>query len=108
MYKQGLNIRDKIFDGYPHFEGEYGIALDKWNNLNISVNFIGEAKNLKETIKSLRKVGFSSKSLILFTHQSQLYGVMFDNIIIEKKFSYQLKENVSDVAEVINYDLSKD
>ncbi|MBB5888264.1 non-ribosomal peptide synthetase [Lactovum miscens] len=96
-YQEGLNIRDKIFEGYPEFYGKYGEAKNKWDALGISVNYIGEIKSVNDTIRELREANFNKKYIIVFTHKSKLYQIMFNNRLIPYNFDLVFQEKTEGI-----------
>ncbi|EMC3833896.1 AMP-binding protein [Listeria monocytogenes] len=91
-YQQGLNIKDKIFDGYPAFDGLYQIAKDRWDSVNAIVNYIGEVTNVKQTISEISEVGFDANYMVVFTHKSELYQVIFCRALLKEEYCIDIFE----------------
>lgn len=89
-YRKGLNIKDKIFEGYPRFEGAYKIAKNRWDNVNAIVNYIGEVTDIQNTLKKISEVGFDSNYMVVFTHKSELYQVIFCNVLLEEEYHVEI------------------
>lgn len=101
-YKKGLNIKDKIFEGYPKFLGNYGIAKNRWDNMNAIVNYIGEISDVEGTLEDIKNTGFDTNYMVVFTHKRELYQVIFNGALVQKEyFVDMIDENV--LVTVSNY-----
>ncbi|MFQ8989145.1 MAG: hypothetical protein ACLR6T_10760, partial [Intestinibacter sp.] len=102
VYRDGLNIRDKIFDGYPMFLGNYQVAKEKLEKLNFSFNYIGEVKDIKNTLQSIIKAKFTQKYIIIFTKKEKLYMAIFDDRLLPSDFTIDSFEE-SEIIKVRDY-----
>jgi hypothetical protein len=85
-YKSGKNLRDKIFEGYPHFEGEYKKLKVKWDSMNLAVNYVGEVRNINDFITEIMNVKFKEKYIIIFTSNNVIYTAIIGNFLSKDKY----------------------
>lgn len=82
-YKKGLNIKDKIYDGYPVFDGKYGVANQLWEELGVIVNYIGEVTDINDTIEHVVHTDFADNYMVVFSNDGNLYQVIFNELFYE-------------------------
>lgn len=97
VHEDGLNVRDKIFEGYPAFSGRYLEAKKKLESLNLSFNYIGEVSNLENTIKGIIKDKLPQKYIVVFTHKLELYIVICDDRMAPDGFKSGDYSNLDDI-----------
>ncbi|WP_283278989.1 hypothetical protein, partial [Streptococcus dysgalactiae] len=77
IYKRGIDIRQYVFSISSNttdlVEKE---VLQRWNNISLSLNYIGEVLDPDELIKDYRKGKFSNRSILLFSSRGNLYYIM--------------------------------
>lgn len=88
--KRGSMLRDKIFDGYPSFSGIYGAAKNKLESLNFSFNYIGEVKEINETILSIFEDNLPKKYIVSFTNKGNLYLLICNDELIATNVDFYL------------------
>lgn len=85
LYAQGISLREKIFENYPHFRKQDQCLKESWEAMNLSVNFIGEVVDPWQKLKQLKKDHYSQKYLVAFRHQNHLYVYLGGNIFTKER-----------------------
>ncbi|MBL1228439.1 non-ribosomal peptide synthetase [Enterococcus sp. BWB1-3] len=99
-YKKGLNIRDILFENYPYFTPEQLFFKEQWEEMNFSVNFIGEVKDVKETMKKFKIENYGKKYLISFTSKGRLYIYISGGYVCKNEYTID-KYKVSVFNEIL-------
>ncbi|MBK4778745.1 MULTISPECIES: AMP-binding protein [Streptococcus] len=76
-YAEGLDIRCRVFSVSPQTNSiEEKELLQRWNNISLSFNYIGEVLDPDEVVKNYREGNFSNRSVILFSNKEKMYYIM--------------------------------
>ncbi|MGE7634591.1 AMP-binding protein [Bacillus paramycoides] len=76
LYEEGVNIRNIIYLNYPNLSQEQKKYKELWEDMELSINYLGEVKDCDEFMQEVLSTGFRKNYVISFTQQGYLYVLL--------------------------------
>ncbi|MCI5996670.1 MAG: AMP-binding protein [Peptoniphilaceae bacterium] len=99
VYSTGIDLR---YLAYKNIDNKLRFKmLEKWNELNLSINYIGEVLNVSEVINALENIDFESNFMNIFTNRNNIYAVIKGAVFSKKKYFINIngKKNNIDIIQ---------
>lgn len=80
LYKKGINLKEIAFE-------TKGKLLERWNEINFAINFLGEVNGVEEVIERVKMVEYDEKHIVVMSNQNQFYIVISSELLEEVDYT---------------------